>query len=61
MVSLQNALGPMQGSEIMVFLNHPDLRTLNGRLIAVQSEHIVIRAGQDYHIPYLSLVAVRRI
>jgi hypothetical protein len=27
----------------------------------VQSEHIVVRAGQDYHIPYMSLVAARRI
>ena len=51
----------MQGAEIMVFLNHPDLRTLNGRLVGVQSEHIVIRAGQDYHIRYIALIAARRI
>ncbi len=60
MTSLQNVLGSLQGSEVMAFLNHPDLRTLSGRLIAVQSEHIVIRAGQDYHVPYISIVAIRR-
>jgi ribosome maturation factor RimP len=61
MASLQKDLSPIRGADVAVWLNHAELRSLGGRLMSVQNEHIVVRTGdQDYYIPYTAIAAVRR-
>lgn len=61
MNSLETALKPHVNREVAAWLNHPDLKVLTGRLVEVNTEHVVIRTGADqtYFIPWSGLVAVR--
>jgi len=61
MNSLEAALKPLINREVAVWLNHPDLKVLTGRLIEVQTEHILLRTGADqsYFIPYHAVAAFR--
>ncbi|HVB15818.1 MAG TPA: hypothetical protein VNF04_04740 [Stellaceae bacterium] len=60
MPSLEGALKPLVNRDVAAWLAHPDLKVLNGRLIEVQAEHLVLKSGDNtYLIPYHALVAVR--
>lgn len=61
MNSLEAALKPFLNRDMAVWLNHHDLKVLNGRLLEVHSDHILLRSGADqsYFIPYHSVTAFR--
>jgi ribosome maturation factor RimP len=60
MQSLQTALTQLINRDVVTWLNHHDLKVINGRLIAVQTEHIVLKSGEHtFFIPFNAIVAAR--
>ncbi len=61
MASLQTALMAMRGRDVTVWLDHPELKALAGRLTDAKDEHIELDYnGSIYCITYSSIVAIRR-
>ena len=57
---MKQQLSQLQGSAIIVWLNHPELKTMNGKLIDVGADHVAILAdNHTYIVPYTAIVAVR--
>lgn len=62
MITLQQQLTQLIGSGIILWINHPELKTLNGNLTEVNPRHIaMVVDGKTYWIPYESIAAVRSI
>jgi len=60
MQSLQTALTQLLNRDVVVWLNHHDLKVLNGRLIEIRTEHITMKSGEHtFLIPYTAIVAAR--
>ena len=60
MESLKAALTQLINRDVVTWLNHHDLKVLNGRLVEVKPEHIVVRSGEHmFLIPYTAIVAAR--
>ena len=60
MESLRAALNQLINRDVVTWLNHHDLKVLNGRLVDVKEEHIVVRSGEHtFLIPYTAIVAAR--
>ena len=60
MQSLQLALSQLLNRDAVVWLNHHDLKVLNGRLIDGKAEHSVMKSGEHtFLIPYTAIVAAR--
>ena len=60
MKSLETALTQLINRDVVTWLNHHDLKVLNGRLIEVRPEHIVVKSGEHtFFIPYTAIVAAR--
>ncbi len=60
MASLTDALKEHVNGNMVFWLNHHDLKVLNGQLTDVRDDHVVMRSGdQTYYIPYSGIVAVR--
>jgi hypothetical protein len=46
--------------QIIVWFNHPDLKSLSGQITRVYEEHFEVSNDQNtYYIPYTAVVAVR--
>ena len=60
MQSMERELAAHRGQEIAAWMSHADMKVLTGRLTKVESEHIVIVAGEHtYYIPYRAITAIR--
>jgi len=60
MQSLQAALMQLINRDVVIWLNHHDLKVLNGRLLEARTEHIVMKSGEHtFFIPYTAIVAAR--
>ncbi|HEV8678378.1 MAG TPA: hypothetical protein VGQ90_03300 [Stellaceae bacterium] len=60
MESLKAALSQLINRDVVTWLSHQDLKVLNGRLVEVKNEHIVLRSGEHtFLIPYTAIVAAR--
>jgi hypothetical protein len=58
--SFEIALRSLMHRQIVVWLNHPDLKSLSGLITRVYEEHFELSNDQStYYIPYVSVVAVR--
>ena len=47
--------------EIIVWVNHPDLKSLSGHVTRVYEDHFELTNDQKnvYYVPYISVIAVR--
>jgi hypothetical protein len=62
MQSLQYQLAALIDTGIILWVNHPDMKTFNGKLIEVHSDHIAMLISEvTYWIPYGAITAIRRI
>jgi ribosome maturation factor RimP len=60
MKSLETALTQLINRDVVVWLNHHDLKVLNGRLVEIRPEHIALKSGEHtFFIPYSAIVAAR--
>jgi hypothetical protein len=61
MLSLKSQLYPLIGSGVILWLNHPELKTINGQLTDVQPHHLALvdDQGHSYVVPYNGIVALR--
>jgi ribosome maturation factor RimP len=60
MPSLQQQLARIVGAKVIVWMNHPELRTMNGTLADVEADHIgVMVETHTYFVPYNAIIAVR--
>ena len=60
MESLKAALTHLVNRDVVTWLNHHDLKVLNGRLVEAKDQHIVMRSGEHtFLIPYTAIVAAR--
>lgn len=60
MTSLQQKLATMTGDKVIVWVNHPELKTMNGMLVDVEPEHIAIMVDtHTYFVPYTAIAALR--
>ena len=52
---------PLLGSGVILWLNHPELKTINSNLTDVQPHHLTLVGddGHTYVVPYNSIVALR--
>jgi hypothetical protein len=62
MQSLQDQLGSLIGTGIIVWMNHPEQKMFNGQLTEVKSDHLsILVTDKTYWIPYHAISAVRSI
>lgn len=60
MMSLQTELSTLTGAKIILWLNHPELKSMNGTLTKVEADHIEVVVDQRaYLITCTSIVAIR--
>lgn len=60
MQSFETAMRSLMHRQIVVWLNHPDLKSLGGTITRVYEEHFEVTSDQNtYYIPYMSVTAVR--
>ena len=60
MASLQKQLADLKGGRVILWLNHAELKSVNGTLTNVEPEHVaVVFDSHTYLIPYSAIVAVR--
>lgn len=60
MPSLQNQLTDLKGGRVILWLDHPELKSVNGTLVDVQPEHVaVVVDSHTYLVPYSAIVAAR--
>ena len=60
MASLQKQLTNLKGGRVILWLNHPELKSVNGMLTNVEPEHVtVVFDSHTYLIPYSAIVAAR--
>jgi len=58
--SFETAMRSLMHRQVMVWLNHPDLKTLSGQITRVYEEHFEVSNDRNtYYIPYMSVIAVR--
>jgi hypothetical protein len=60
MESLRIALQAMPNKEVVVWLNHSELKSLGGRIINMHPEHFEFDIGDNniFYIPYTAIVAI---
>jgi hypothetical protein len=60
MATLQEELRDFQGRRIILWLNHPELKTINGALTSVEPDHLELSFDNNaYLVPYSAIAAIR--
>ena len=63
MTSLEQQLANHKGGKIIIWLNHPEFRMMNGVLVNIESQHIevLVENRHVYLVPLQAIVAIREV
>ena len=60
MATPQEELKDFQGRRVILWLNHPELKTINGALTNVETDHLEVTFdNHPYLVPYSAIAAIR--
>lgn len=63
MTTLEQQFAKLKGSKIILWLNHPELKTMNGVLVAVEKDHLEVLVDNRnlYFVPLQTIAVAREV